>query len=284
MAVRGWIRSFADNDEPIYVGIYTTYRHDDRGYVSVGFPLPQASFTATLLPQARAGGGLTLTSRGDDDQSGHYLTYIDPDHRELTALAVHGFAERLDVYVERRRAAGRARLLGLRLPVPGPALPDPAQALAVARRRVVGRRPPVPDLGEQPAGHRDEHERRHGLVPSHSIDPGSATGVVAVGLRELEVPPFGVVLVPANRTAGPRDALTLLRAAADADDQGYVHLQTIPYRSHHLLAQAVLDATEPGDRVLEAGVSSGYSCWCWCEPGLRVDGHELDPVVAEPRR
>ena len=26
--VRGWIRSFADNDEPIYVGIYTTYRHD----------------------------------------------------------------------------------------------------------------------------------------------------------------------------------------------------------------------------------------------------------------
>ena len=24
--IRGWIRSFADNDEPIYVGIYTTYR------------------------------------------------------------------------------------------------------------------------------------------------------------------------------------------------------------------------------------------------------------------
>ena len=26
IAVRGWIRAFADNDEPIYVGIYTTYR------------------------------------------------------------------------------------------------------------------------------------------------------------------------------------------------------------------------------------------------------------------
>ena len=38
LPVRGWIRSFADNDEPIYVGIYTTYRHDGRGYVSVGFP------------------------------------------------------------------------------------------------------------------------------------------------------------------------------------------------------------------------------------------------------
>ncbi len=100
VAVRGWIRSFADTDEPIYVGIYTTYRHDGRGYVSVGFPAPQASFTATLLPRARAGGGLVLTSRSDLDQPGHYLAYIDPATRDLTALAVHGFAEQLDVYVE----------------------------------------------------------------------------------------------------------------------------------------------------------------------------------------
>jgi hypothetical protein len=98
--VRGWIRSFADNDEPIYVGIYTTYRHAGRGYVSVGFPLPQASFTATLVPLARPGGGLVLTSRSNLDQPGHYLTYIDPDTRQMTALAVHGFAEQLDVYVQ----------------------------------------------------------------------------------------------------------------------------------------------------------------------------------------
>jgi hypothetical protein len=97
--VRGWIRSFADNDEPIYVGIYTTYRHGDRGYVSVGFPLPQASFTATLAPYPRDGGGLVLTSRSDLDQPGHYLTYIDAGTRELSTLAVHGFAERLDVFV-----------------------------------------------------------------------------------------------------------------------------------------------------------------------------------------
>ena len=100
IAVRGWIRSFADNDEPIYVGIYTTYRHDGRGYVSVGFPLPQASFTATLEPRPRPGGGLVLTSRSHLDHPGHYLTYIDPATRELTTLAVHGFAEQLDVYVE----------------------------------------------------------------------------------------------------------------------------------------------------------------------------------------
>jgi hypothetical protein len=100
IAVRGWIRSFADTDEPIYIGIYTTYRHEGRGFVSVGFPLPQASFTATLLPRALPGGGLVLTSRSDLDQPGHYLTYIDPATRELTALAVNGFAEQLDVYVE----------------------------------------------------------------------------------------------------------------------------------------------------------------------------------------
>ena len=96
--VRGWIRSYADTGEPIYVGVYTTYRHEDRGYVSVGFPLPQASFTATLEPRARPGGGLILDSRGGTAQTGHYLTYIDPRTSELTVLAVHGFAERLDVY------------------------------------------------------------------------------------------------------------------------------------------------------------------------------------------
>ena len=100
IAVRGWIRSFVDNDEPIYVGIYTTYRHDGRGYVSVGFPLPQASFTATLVPRARPGGGLVLTSRSDLDHAGHYLTFVDAATRELTALAVRGFAEQLDVYVD----------------------------------------------------------------------------------------------------------------------------------------------------------------------------------------
>lgn len=96
--VRGWIRSFADG-KPIYVGIYTTYRHEDRGYVSVGFPLPDASFTATLEPHGRSDGGLTLTSVSKLDHPGHYLTYIDPATRELTSLTVNGFREELHVYV-----------------------------------------------------------------------------------------------------------------------------------------------------------------------------------------
>jgi hypothetical protein len=98
--VRGWIRSYQATGAPIYVGIYTTYRHDDRGYVSVGFPLPSASFTATLAPQGRPGGGLRLTSRSPLEHPGHYLTYVDAQSHELTALAVPGFAEELDVHVD----------------------------------------------------------------------------------------------------------------------------------------------------------------------------------------
>ncbi|MER7002063.1 hypothetical protein ABT297_03320, partial [Dactylosporangium sp. NPDC000555] len=100
VSVRGWIRSFARTGAPIYVGVYTTYRHEGQGYVSVGFPLPQANFTATLAPLPRAGGGLRLTSRGGDGQTGHYLSYIDAGSRDLSTLAVHGFAEELDVYVD----------------------------------------------------------------------------------------------------------------------------------------------------------------------------------------
>ncbi len=98
--IRGWIRSYADTDEPVYVGIYTTYRHGDRGYVSVGFPLPSASFTATLAPHLLSDGGLLLTSRMDaDDQPGHYLAFVEPDADEaaLTVLTLPGFAEELEV-------------------------------------------------------------------------------------------------------------------------------------------------------------------------------------------
>jgi hypothetical protein len=58
------------------------------------------NFTATLIPLHREDTGLTLTSRSElSDQPGHYLTYIDRDSGELTSAAVHGFAERLEVYV-----------------------------------------------------------------------------------------------------------------------------------------------------------------------------------------
>jgi len=114
--LRGWLRSFADDDEPIYVGVYTTYRDAERGYVRVGFPLPEMSFTATLIPLHRQDGGLTLTSRSElSDHPGHYLTYIDRESAELTAAAVHGFAEQLEVYVRDGRlvAEHAFRVFGL---------------------------------------------------------------------------------------------------------------------------------------------------------------------------
>jgi hypothetical protein len=123
VSVRGWIRSRADTGEPIYVGIYTTYRREGRGYVSVGFPLPQASFTATLAPAVRVAGngqassgqassgpgGLVLDSRSELDQPGHYLTYIDAGTGELTTATVRGFAERLDVYADPASGSGELR-------------------------------------------------------------------------------------------------------------------------------------------------------------------------------
>jgi hypothetical protein len=101
--VRGWIRSYADVDEPIYVGIYTTYRHGGRGYVSVGFPVPGGNFTATLTPRTRGDGGLTLTSRSDLPHPGHYLSYVDEATGDLTTLDVPGFAEELEVRVDEGR-------------------------------------------------------------------------------------------------------------------------------------------------------------------------------------
>ena len=98
--VRGWIRAVADTGAPIYVGIYTTYRREGRGYVSVGFPVPSGSFTATLAPVARGDGGLRLTSRpGAPSDAGHYLAAVDGDSDRLTAASVAGFAEQLDVTV-----------------------------------------------------------------------------------------------------------------------------------------------------------------------------------------
>jgi 2-polyprenyl-3-methyl-5-hydroxy-6-metoxy-1,4-benzoquinol methylase len=80
-------------------------------------------------------------------------------------------------------------------------------------------------------------------------------------------------------------ALELVRSSAAAVDQpGYVPLQTAPYRTHHLLAEAVLACAPPDGRVFEGGVSSGYFASVLTRAGLRVDGHELDPVAAERAR
>jgi hypothetical protein len=97
--IRGWIRTFADSGKPIYVGIYTSFRHDDRGYVSVGFPIPGANFTATLMPCHAGADDLVLTSRTDLEFPGHYLSSVDSERDALTVLKLLYFQERIHVYV-----------------------------------------------------------------------------------------------------------------------------------------------------------------------------------------
>lgn len=95
---RAWIRAYQDSDEPLYVGIYTTVRDGDTGYVSVGFPLPSGSFTATLLPSNFRDDGLLLSSRQGRFQ-GHYLAAVDPETEQVTVVRLESFDEEIEVHV-----------------------------------------------------------------------------------------------------------------------------------------------------------------------------------------
>jgi hypothetical protein len=97
--IRGWIRTYADSGKPIYVGIYTSFRHDDRGYVSVGFPIPSANFTATLEPRNAGEHDFLLTSRSDLAFPGHYLSSVDSERDAMTVLKLLHFQEQISVYV-----------------------------------------------------------------------------------------------------------------------------------------------------------------------------------------
>jgi len=97
--IRGWIRTYADSGKPIYVGIYTSFRHEDRGYVSVGFPIPSANFTATLEPRNAGQHDLLLTSRSRLAFPGHYLSSVDSERDALTVLKLLAFQEEIHVFV-----------------------------------------------------------------------------------------------------------------------------------------------------------------------------------------
>jgi hypothetical protein len=99
--LRGWIRAFETTGEAIYVGVYTVVRHHDVGYISVGFPLPEGNFSATLLPYNHRGDGLLLTTRDTDDSfTGHYISDIDNDTGALTTLKLPTFHEEIEVYLQ----------------------------------------------------------------------------------------------------------------------------------------------------------------------------------------
>ena len=89
--IRDWIRTFADTGKPIYVGIYTSFRHERRGYVSAGFPIPSANFTATLEPRNAGDHDLLLTSRSELAFPGHYLSSVDRRASGSSLVASHSW-------------------------------------------------------------------------------------------------------------------------------------------------------------------------------------------------
>ena len=96
--LRVWTRSYAATGEALYVGVYTTYRHDDGGFVSVGFPLPSGNFTATLRASNAPDHTLLLRTRDDDSEhAGHYLSAVEPDGR-LTVVKIPALDEEIHVF------------------------------------------------------------------------------------------------------------------------------------------------------------------------------------------
>lgn len=97
--LRGWVRAFEKSGEAIYVGIYTTFQHQSVGYVSVGFPLPDSNFTATLLPNNHQGSNFFLTSRNTGYSfPGHYLTASENEN--ITVMRLPTFNEEIEVFVK----------------------------------------------------------------------------------------------------------------------------------------------------------------------------------------
>jgi hypothetical protein len=99
--LRVWTRAYEATGEAIYVGIYTIVRQDGIGYVSVGFPLPEANFTASLLPVNNDGNGLLLKTAGTGSRfPGHYLSDVDEEEGTLTAVKLPTMDEEIDVFTE----------------------------------------------------------------------------------------------------------------------------------------------------------------------------------------
>jgi hypothetical protein len=113
--IRGWVRAFEETGEAIYVGVYTTFRHAGVGYVSVGFPLPESNFTATLVPAQFKGDGLLLRTRQAGlPYPGHYLSARE-EGNQLTVLKLPTLDEAIEVFVEagQLRTEHRFYLAGL---------------------------------------------------------------------------------------------------------------------------------------------------------------------------
>ena len=67
--------------------------------MSVGFPIPNANFTATLLPGATPVSTTSSHLATELAFPGHYLSSVDSERDALTVLKLLYFQERIFVYI-----------------------------------------------------------------------------------------------------------------------------------------------------------------------------------------
>ncbi|MFP5245841.1 MAG: hypothetical protein ACLGH0_04030 [Thermoanaerobaculia bacterium] len=100
--LRGWVRTYVGTDTTVYVGVYTTVSLSDGPYVSVGFPLPEANLTATLVPMNRGKHDFLLKSRKWGSRwAGDYIACIDQHAtpKRISAYRLRSLREEIEVYV-----------------------------------------------------------------------------------------------------------------------------------------------------------------------------------------
>ncbi|MEM6285209.1 MAG: YndJ family protein [Chloroflexota bacterium] len=80
--VRGWIRTYTDTEETVYVAAYAIHTHSERKYMNIAFPLPGGNLTSILRLEnmAETQGGVSLTSYGNarEDQGVYLVTAVGP--------------------------------------------------------------------------------------------------------------------------------------------------------------------------------------------------------------
>jgi hypothetical protein len=89
--IRGWIRTFADSGEPIYVGIYTSFRHEDRATSASACRSRASGATTTSATSpdgtaSTAGRGCAATARTDAHSPSSSSMLVAPGPRS----AQHG--------------------------------------------------------------------------------------------------------------------------------------------------------------------------------------------------
>jgi hypothetical protein len=78
--VRGWVRTYRETGEAVYVAAYAQHQHADVPYMNIAFPLPWSNMSSLLrirnLEEPERPGGLVLSTRLEDGSAGDEGVYL----------------------------------------------------------------------------------------------------------------------------------------------------------------------------------------------------------------